>query len=104
MHAGIWPHRSKAIVLLLGVLVWILGGGYLVLYKRPVYATGQGLESTELVTAKEFESKAFQVANLSVLQSAVVRNGKKLWCVGAFSCQVKRSARAFWKTLQYRAG
>jgi type IV pilus assembly protein PilO len=69
-NAGIWPAPVKAIVLLL-VFGLIMGGGYWFFIKDQ-FAQLDGVKSTELELRKNYESKAYQVANLSVFKAQMV--------------------------------
>ncbi|MBQ0761646.1 type 4a pilus biogenesis protein PilO [Marinobacter psychrophilus] len=69
-NAGIWPAPVKAIVLLL-VFGLIMGGGYWFFIKDQ-FTQLDRVESTELELRKNYESKAFQVANLSVFKAQMV--------------------------------
>jgi type IV pilus assembly protein PilO len=69
-NAGIWPAPVKAIVLLL-VFGLIMGGGYWFFIKDQ-FTQLDRVKSTELELRKNYESKAFQVANLSVFKAQMV--------------------------------
>ncbi|WP_018405114.1 type IV pilus inner membrane component PilO [Marinobacter gelidimuriae] len=69
-NAGIWPAPVKAIVLLL-VFGLIMGGGYWFFIKDQ-FAQLDGVKSTELELRQNYESKAYQVANLSVFKAQMV--------------------------------
>ncbi|MEH6356431.1 MAG: type 4a pilus biogenesis protein PilO [Marinobacter sp.] len=69
-NAGIWPVPVKVIVLLL-VFGLIMGGGYWFFIKDQ-FAQLDRVESTELELRKNYESKAYQVANLSVFKAQMV--------------------------------
>jgi type IV pilus assembly protein PilO len=69
-NAGIWPAPVKTIVLLL-VFGLIMGGGYWFFIKDQ-FTQLDRVESTELELRKNYESKAFQVANLSVFKAQMV--------------------------------
>jgi type IV pilus assembly protein PilO len=69
-NAGIWPAPVKGIVLLL-VFGLIMGGGYWFFIKDQ-FAQLDRVESTELELRKNYESKAYQVANLGVFKAQMV--------------------------------
>jgi len=69
-NAGIWPAPVKAIVLLL-VFGLIMGGGYWFFIKDQ-FAQLDRVKSTELELRQNYESKAYQVANLSVFKAQMV--------------------------------
>jgi type IV pilus assembly protein PilO len=69
-NAGIWPAPIKAIVLLL-VFGLITGGGYWFFIKDK-FAQLDRVEGVELELRKSYESKAYQVANLSVFKAQMV--------------------------------
>ncbi|MFT4818050.1 MAG: type IV pilus assembly protein PilO [Pseudomonadales bacterium] len=69
-NAGIWPAPVKAIVLLL-VFGLIMGGGYWFFIKDQ-FTQLDRVKGTELELRKNYESKAFQVANLSVFKAQMV--------------------------------
>jgi type IV pilus assembly protein PilO len=69
-NAGIWPAPVKAIVLLL-VFGLIMGGGYWFFIKDQ-FAQLDRVEGVELELRKSYESKAYQVANLSVFKAQMV--------------------------------
>ncbi|PFG09884.1 MULTISPECIES: type 4a pilus biogenesis protein PilO [unclassified Marinobacter] len=69
-NAGIWPAPVKAIVLLL-VFGLIMGGGYWFFIKDQ-FAQLDRVKSTELELRQSYESKAYQVANLSVFKAQMV--------------------------------
>src|SRR5680860_658380 len=69
-NAGIWPAPVKAIVVLL-VFGLIMGGGYWFFIKDQ-FAQLDRVKSTELELRKNYESKAYQVANLSVFKTQMV--------------------------------
>ena len=69
-NAGIWPAPVKVIVLLL-VFGLIMGGGYWFFIKDQ-FAQLDRVESTELELRKNYESKAYQVANLGVFKAQMV--------------------------------
>jgi len=69
-NAGIWPAPVKGIVLLL-VFGLIMGGGYWFFIKDQ-FAQLDRVESTELELRQNYESKAYQVANLSVFKAQMV--------------------------------
>jgi type IV pilus assembly protein PilO len=69
-NAGIWPAPVKAIVLLL-VFGLIMGGGYWFFIKDQ-FTQLDRVKSTELELRQNYESKAYQVANLSVFKAQMV--------------------------------
>jgi len=69
-NAGIWPAPVKAIVLLL-VFGLIMGGGYWFFIKDQFVQLDR-VKSTELELRQNYESKAYQVANLSVFKAQMV--------------------------------
>ena len=69
-NAGIWPATVKAIVLLL-VFGLIMGVGY-GFFIKDQFAQLDRVDSIELELRKSYESKAYQVANLSVFKAQMV--------------------------------
>jgi len=69
-NAGIWPAPVKAIVLLL-VFGLIMGVGY-GFFIKDQFAQLDRVDSIELELRKSYESKAYQVANLSVFKAQMV--------------------------------
>ena len=69
-NAGIWPAPIKAIVVLL-VFGLILGGGYWFFIKDQ-YVQLDRVENTELELRKNYENKAYQVANLTVFKAQMM--------------------------------
>lgn len=69
-NAGIWPAPIKAIVVLL-VFGLILGGGYWFFIKDQ-YVQLDRVENTELELRKNYENKAYQVANLTVFKTQMM--------------------------------
>ena len=66
-NAGIWPTPVKAIVLLL-LFGLILGGGYWFFIKDQ-FAQLDRVENTEQELRKNYENKAYQVANITVFKA-----------------------------------
>ncbi|HEY9118390.1 MULTISPECIES: type IV pilus inner membrane component PilO [Marinobacter] len=66
-NAGIWPAPVKAIVILI-IFGAILGGGYW-FFVKDQYAQLERVEKTELDLRKQYEEKAYQVANLEVFKA-----------------------------------
>ncbi|NMT65263.1 type IV pilus inner membrane component PilO [Marinobacter orientalis] len=66
-NAGIWPAPVKAIVILI-VFGLILGGGYWFFIKDQ-YAHLERVQNTEQELRKQYEDKAYQVANLDVFKA-----------------------------------
>ncbi len=65
-NAGIWPAPVKAIVLLI-VFGLVLGGGYWFVVKDQ-YARLDQVKKTETDLRKQYEAKAYKVANLDVFK------------------------------------
>lgn len=69
-NAGIWPAPIKAIVVLI-VFGLIMGGGYWFFIKDQ-YVHLDRVEKTEQDLRKNYEEKAYRVANLEVFKSQMV--------------------------------
>ncbi|MDX1801370.1 MAG: type 4a pilus biogenesis protein PilO, partial [Marinobacter sp.] len=65
-NAGIWPAPIKAIVLLI-VFGLVLGGGYW-FFVKDQYAQLDQVKKTETDLRKQYENKAYKVANLDVFK------------------------------------
>lgn len=69
-NAGIWPAPIKAIVLLI-IFGLIIGGGYWFFIKDQ-YAQLDQVKQKETELRKQYEEKAYKVANLEVFKSQMV--------------------------------
>lgn len=69
-NAGIWPAPVKAIVLLI-VFGLVLGGGYW-FFVKDQYAQLDQVKKTEVDLRKQYENKAYKVANLDVFKKQMV--------------------------------
>ncbi len=69
-NAGIWPAPIKAIVLLI-IFGLILGGGYWFFIKDQ-YTQLEQVKKKETELRKQYEEKAYKVANLEVFKSQMV--------------------------------
>lgn len=65
-NAGIWPAPVKAIVLLI-VFGLVLGGGYW-FFVKDQYARLDQVKKTETDLRKQYENKAYKVANLDIFK------------------------------------
>lgn len=69
-NAGIWPVPVKAIVALI-IAGLIIGGGYW-FFVKDRYAQLERVEQQETELRQQYESKAYQVANLEVFKQQMV--------------------------------
>lgn len=69
-NAGIWPAPIKAIVILI-VFGLVLGGGYWFVVKDQ-YGQLERVKKTETDLRKQYENKAYKVANLEVFKKQMV--------------------------------
>ncbi|SOB76653.1 type IV pilus assembly protein PilO [Marinobacter sp. LV10R510-11A] len=69
-NAGIWPAPIKAIVVLI-IFGLIMGGGYW-FFVKDQYVQLDRVEKTELDLRKNYEEKAYRVANLEVFKGQMV--------------------------------
>lgn len=66
-NAGIWPTPVKVIVAL--ILAGLIAGGGYWFFIKDQYAQLERVQQTEQKLRKEYESKAYQVANLEVFKA-----------------------------------